>query len=73
MGIMDNPGLTYTMQELFQGEGYLSVKVTPLGANLCLLEDLVEGEIEAFVEEGCDYLKQWFKEVKRWIKLDVDP
>lgn len=34
-----NPGLTYNMQETFNMEGYLAIKVTPLRANLCLLEE----------------------------------
>lgn len=47
-------------------EGYFSVQVTPLGANLFLLEDRVEGELETLVKEGKDWLSQWFKEVRPW-------
>lgn len=32
-------GSTYNIQNLFHVEGYFSVKVTPLMANLCLLEE----------------------------------
>lgn len=61
------------MKVILHGDGYFSIKVTPLGDNLFLLEDLEEGEMEALLEERCDWLKHWFKEVKRWRKSDVDP
>lgn len=38
-----NPGSTYNMQSSFEVVGFFSVKVTPIGANLCLLEDNEEG------------------------------
>lgn len=46
----ENPGLTYSMLEMFHSEGYFFVKVTPLGFNYCLLEDLVGGEVKALIE-----------------------
>lgn len=52
VGVVENSGLTYSMQEMFHFEGYFSVKVTPMGANLCLLEDLVDWELKALIEGG---------------------
>ncbi|CAL5214380.1 unnamed protein product [Lathyrus oleraceus] len=49
-------GATYNMQRTFQYEGYFSLKVTPLGANLYLLEENEEGELEALVEGVKDWL-----------------
>ncbi|KAI5384542.1 hypothetical protein KIW84_071518 [Lathyrus oleraceus] len=49
-------GATYNMQRTFQYEGYFSLKVTPLGANLFLLEENEEGELEALVEGVKDWL-----------------
>lgn len=40
LGVVENLGETYNMQEYFNMEGYFEVKVTPMGANLCLLEEL---------------------------------
>lgn len=39
VGVVKTPGMTYNLQDIFDMEGYFSIKVTPLGANLCLLED----------------------------------
>lgn len=47
-------------------EGYFAFQVTSLSANLCLLEDIVEGELETLVKEGKEWLSQLFKEVKPW-------
>lgn len=41
---------------MFHSEGYFFVKVTPLGANMCLLEDLVEPEVDALVEDDMIWL-----------------
>lgn len=49
VGVVENPGLTYSMKDILHGEGYFLIKVTPLGANLCMLEDLEEGEMEALL------------------------
>ncbi|CAI8614642.1 unnamed protein product [Vicia faba] len=37
--VMENSGLPYSMQKMFHLEGYLFVKVTPLGAYVCFLEE----------------------------------
>ncbi|KAI5397709.1 hypothetical protein KIW84_063506 [Lathyrus oleraceus] len=39
IGIMDNPGSTYNIQDMFNFEGYFAIQVTLLGSNLCLLEE----------------------------------
>lgn len=44
-----------------------------MGANLFLLEDLDEGGVKALVEEGKDWLGQWFKEVMEWKSNYMDP
>lgn len=42
VGVVETPGDTYNMQERFANEGYFRVKVNPIGANLCLLEESEE-------------------------------
>lgn len=61
--------MTYNIHDIFNTKGYFSIKVTPLGENLCLLEEREEqeeGEIKAMVDEGSDWLWQWFKEIRKW-------
>lgn len=53
-------------------ESYFEIKVIPLGDNLCLMEEREEGEIKALVEDGCDRLNQWFKEIREWKSKDID-
>lgn len=45
----------------------------PLWVPTCLLEGLVEGEMEALVEYGRIWLGLWFKEVRKWKSEDVNP
>lgn len=52
VGIVENHITSYNMSEFFKIEGFLSVQVTTLGADLCFLEDRVEGELKVLVEEG---------------------
>ena len=50
VGMVENLGTTYNMQEYFNIEVYFGVKVTPLGKNLCLLEEREEGKMKALIE-----------------------
>lgn len=54
VGVVKNPGMTYNMHEYFNMEGYVGVKVTPLGTNLCLLEEREEGKLKVIPEEASD-------------------
>lgn len=65
VGVVGNSGTTYNIQESFILEGYSKIKATPLGANLCLLEENEPGELEFLVKESKEWLEQWFKEVHR--------
>ncbi|CAI8607977.1 unnamed protein product [Vicia faba] len=59
-------GSTYNIQTNFEMEGYFAIKVTPLGVNLCLLEESEEGVIEDLIGGGETWWKHWFVEVRRW-------
>lgn len=41
--------ITYNIQEKMHMEGVFTIKVTPQGTNLCLLEEAEEGEFKAMV------------------------
>ncbi|XP_058768565.1 uncharacterized protein LOC131642306 [Vicia villosa] len=72
VGVVKNPGSSYNIQNHFFLEGYFDVKVSPLGPNLCLLESFEDGDVDALVEGGVDWWKQWFTSIKRWQPEDVD-
>jgi hypothetical protein len=72
VGVASNPGSTYNIQEAFHAQGYFGVKITPLGANLALLEGQEEGEVEALMVDAKDWLDQWFKEIRPWNPKDID-
>src|SRR4051812_33977004 len=59
-------------KKLFQEEGMFNIRVTSLGPNFCLLEDLIGGDVECFVEERKYWWEQWFSFVKSWKPQDVD-
>lgn len=52
VGIVENPSMTYNILESFNFEGYFNMKVTPLDANLCLLEEVVDGELEYLAKKA---------------------
>ncbi|GAU48228.1 hypothetical protein TSUD_184080 [Trifolium subterraneum] len=72
VGIVKEPDMAYNIQNSFHRQGYFGVKVTPLGANLCLLQGQDEGEVQALIEDAKDWLDQWFKEIKPWDPKDID-
>lgn len=51
VGITKELGSAYGMKKIFHEEGIFSVRVTPLGASTCLLEDLIDGEVASFIED----------------------
>ncbi|XP_058775853.1 uncharacterized protein LOC131650141 [Vicia villosa] len=72
VGVVSIPGSTYNIQSHFKMEGYFLVKVTPMGGNLCLLEESEEGVIEDLIGVGETWWKQWFQVIRRWNELDID-
>jgi hypothetical protein len=44
--------MSYNIQNAFHRQGYFGVKVTPLGANLTLLEGQEEGEVQALMDDA---------------------
>lgn len=44
-GIIKAPEVAMDLKQLFHEEGLFSIRVTLLGPNLCILEDLVCGEV----------------------------
>ncbi|PNX61493.1 hypothetical protein L195_g052481, partial [Trifolium pratense] len=62
VGVVNHSGMSYNIQDEFHRQGYFGVKITPLGANLVLLEDQEEGEIKALLKDAWGWLEQWFKE-----------
>ncbi|GAU49604.1 hypothetical protein TSUD_407690 [Trifolium subterraneum] len=65
-------GMMYNIQEEFQRQGYFGIKITPLVANLTLLEEQEEGEVQALLKDARSWLEQWFKEIRPWTKKEVD-
>lgn len=50
------PGSSYNMQRNFHSEGYFSLKVTHLGANLCIHKENEEGELKALIKVAKEWL-----------------
>lgn len=71
--VVAHPGKTYNLQNHFEMEGVLfSIKISPLGANLCLLEELEDGFIAEMIGDSCSCWKRWFHTIRTWQKTDVD-
>ena len=66
------PGMAFSMQKIFQTEGYFDFSIKPLGPNLCIFEDVEEGAVEVFVDEGHNWWSKWFTSIARWKPGHVD-
>ncbi|CAL5199318.1 unnamed protein product [Lathyrus oleraceus] len=64
--------MSYNIQTSFNIGDYFSIKVTPLGANLCLLEESESIEIRDLIREAKSLQSQWFLEIREWREEDVD-
>lgn len=65
-------GSTYNIQMHFEMEGVFAVKITPLGDNLCLLEESGEGFIEDLIGKREAWKRSWFSDVKKWEEGMID-
>ncbi|XP_058726669.1 uncharacterized protein LOC131598038 [Vicia villosa] len=72
MGRVKTPGSAYNIQTHFDMEGMFAVKVSPMGGNMCLLEDREPGFIEDMIGEGESWWKDWFEDIRRWKDADRD-
>lgn len=64
--------MSYIIQEIYNMEGYFVVKATPLGTNICLLEEIEDSKLSELVESRRYRLKQWFKKIHKWDPKDVN-
>lgn len=65
-------GVAFEIKRIFHEEGIFSIRVTTIGENMCLLEYLIDGEVEKNLEERKEWWKVWFLEVRHWVPQDVD-
>lgn len=72
VGVAHQSIMSYNIQNYFEIESYFSIKVTPLRANLCLLEEIDEGEIKHLITEGKSWWSQLFSEIREWKEEHVD-
>lgn len=72
IGRIKHPGIDVDLKKIFMEEEIFSTRVTNLGPNLCLLEDLIESEVENFINEKKSWREQWFDCIKMWESLDID-
>lgn len=61
VGVVRKPGMAYGVCDSLLEEGIFSIKATPLGPNLCLLEEEVEGDLELLLRDAGEWRKAWFK------------
>ncbi|KAI5439123.1 hypothetical protein KIW84_024770 [Lathyrus oleraceus] len=72
VGLVRTPGMAFSMQKIFQSEGYFDFSIKSLGPNLCILEDVEEGAVEVFIDEGHNWWSKWFTSIARWKPGHVD-
>lgn len=65
-------GSAHMVQEWFNLQGFFSIKVTPLGANLVLLEEVEEGIIPALVSDAKEWIDEHFDDIRGWCPSELD-
>lgn len=55
VGVVKKPGLAYGVNQSLLEEGIFSVTATPLGTNLCLLEEKIEGDLELLLKDAGEW------------------
>ncbi|XP_058746534.1 uncharacterized protein LOC131619461 [Vicia villosa] len=65
-------GSTHRIQTLMDADGFHSIKVSVLGPNLCLLEEVEQGALEILMEDGLSNWKKWFSVIRKWSPEVVD-
>lgn len=70
--VLRNPGEEDNLKRKFFEEGLFSIRVTVLGPNICLLEDLVGEDLEAMLQERRVWWDHLFVSVNPWKPTDVD-
>ncbi|XP_058776839.1 uncharacterized protein LOC131651188 [Vicia villosa] len=65
--------LTYNLQEVLDGEGVFGIKITPLGANLCLMEARDDKDVfNDLIEDKDSILEKWLGKIQPWKPEAVD-
>ncbi|XP_058775700.1 uncharacterized protein LOC131649953 [Vicia villosa] len=72
VGVVEVPGSTYNIQGALHAEGHFSIKATQMGANLCLLEEMEEGDLVTLIREEPEWFGKWFSDIHPWTPEDVD-
>ncbi|XP_058775830.1 uncharacterized protein LOC131650116 [Vicia villosa] len=70
--VMKDPGVAMNLKQIFHEEGLFSIRLTVLGPNLYILEDLVLGKVEVFIDERRVWWEQWFSSIRPWAPNDMD-
>lgn len=72
VGVMKNPGLAYGVAQSLIKEGIFTITATPIGPNLCLMEESVEGYMDLLFKDTSLWKDVWFKEIRKWKSSDVE-
>lgn len=70
--VVKDVGSTYMVQEWLHMQGVFSIKVTPLGATLVLLEESEEGMIQALLEDAKEWINEFFEDIRQWNPKEID-
>ncbi|XP_058734175.1 uncharacterized protein LOC131605900 [Vicia villosa] len=71
-GRIREPEKMNDIKKIFHEEGIFNIRVTSLGPNFCLMEDLVGGDVETFIEERKSWWSQWLWSITPWKPSDID-
>lgn len=65
-------GSSYRMQATIERAGFFAIRISPMGACKCLLEESKEGIMKEFLNDGEEWWRDRFVEVTKWKAGEVD-
>lgn len=71
-GVIKESIFSMVLKHIFHEEGLSAIRLTIMGTNLCILENLVCGEVESFIQDRKSWWEQWFTTIRSWQPEDVD-
>lgn len=72
IGVVRQPGTAHMVQERLSMQGFFLIKITPLGANKVLMDEMEEGIIPALISDASSWVYEMFEDIRQWSPDDID-
>ncbi|GKV09274.1 hypothetical protein SLEP1_g20799 [Rubroshorea leprosula] len=71
VGVALSPSIISNLPEIFFNEGFPSIKITPMGGNLVLIQEEYPECIKELVDGNLQWVSAYFEKIKYWSPTDI--